>query len=282
MTLRISTTLGLLCTLPFLAPFAFGQAGTIDLGAAMPRAPVYDSAANLDRRPAGVTTPEDNARPGEAFFNKGVEAFKDGQFDFAVEMYQVAASWAYKPAEYNLGVMYAKGQGVTVDLPRALAWMTLAAERGSRRYERARDAVHQSMTSDQIARADDVLRELKATYADEIALTRAKARWREVRNSATGSRVGFVGNLAVGADKATGSGQLTADMKVSSVGKTSSDLTNGNQVDGSIVYRQLRESDNPYDPKFRQATGTATVGPLLPDKADEAATPKKSADEQDD
>ncbi len=38
-----------------------------------------------------------------------------------------------------------------------------------------------------------------------------------------------------------------------------------------IAYRQLHESDDPYDPKFEwrispNPSGTTTVGPLLPDK----------------
>ena len=37
-------------------------------------------------------------------------------------MYETSASWAYKPAHYNLAVMYAKGEGVPVDRPRAMAW----------------------------------------------------------------------------------------------------------------------------------------------------------------
>ena len=42
---------------------------------------------------------------------------------------------------------------------------------------------------------------------------------------------------------------------------TAGEVLGGSGIDGSIAYRQLRESDNPYDPKFeRGAIGTATVG----------------------
>ena len=35
----------------------------------------------------------------------------------------------------------------------------------------------------------------------------------------------------------------------------------GTGVDGSVAYHQLRDSDNPYDPKFQtSALGRATVG----------------------
>ena len=39
------------------------------------------------------------------------------------------------------------------------------------------------------------------------------------------------------------------------------EVTGGEGVDSSIAYRQFRESDNPYDPKFKAgAIGRATVG----------------------
>ena len=39
------------------------------------------------------------------------------------------------------------------------------------------------------------------------------------------------------------------------------------QINGAIAYRQLRESTNPYDPKFeREPIGTTTVGPIEPVK----------------
>ncbi|MGA8277731.1 MAG: SEL1-like repeat protein [Rhodanobacteraceae bacterium] len=238
-------------------------------------------------RPSGFSGPEDNARPGESFFHKGVKAFRDKQYAFAIEMYQVAASWAYKPAEYNLGVIYAKGQGVAVDMPRAMAWMMLAAERGSRRYKHAREAVRQSLTSDQLTQAEAIKRELEPKYGDAVALARAKNRWRETRAAATGSHLGFVGNLQVGANDAVGSSQKTPDQgagRIGSVATTASNLTGGKQIDGSVAYRQLRETDNPYDPRFAPVTGTATVGPMTAVKsdADKPAKPaKKTGDSSD-
>ena len=42
---------------------------------------------------------------------------------------------------------------------------------------------------------------------------------------------------------------------------SSAEATGGQGIDGTIAYRQLRDSDNPYDPKFRNAAiGRATVG----------------------
>ena len=53
----------------------------------------------------------------------------------------------------------------------------------------------------------------------------------------------------------------------------------GDRTDGSIAYKQLRESANPYDPKFtRPEVGIATVEPLQPvknEKPDENSKPER-------
>ena len=217
-------------------------------------------------RGSDENTPEADARPGEYYFKVGAGAFQKGDAKFAVEMYSVAASWAYKPAEYNLGVMYARGQGVAVDLPRALAWMTLAAERDDPRYRAARDLVGSQLATDQIQQAGLILEELEKTYGDAVALRRAKARWADVRSHMTGSRVGSSGPLSVGAPQASGDPSHQKGQKgVHKTGTTPAELLGGEGTDGSIAYRQLFESDNPYDPKFeRKSLGTTHVEPLIP------------------
>jgi hypothetical protein len=264
-------------------------------------APIYDSAYAAEMRLHGGfgNTPESDARPGEYYFVLGAQAFRKHEYEFAVQMYQVAASWAFKPAEYNLAVMYARGQGVAVDLPRAMVWAALAAERNESRYVGAREAVYAELTADQFAQANAIWRELKTTYGDDIALRRAKARWAEVRSKTTGSRVGAVGHLEV-SSPSPNSGDASSQKLVGAIAKVAkvlgvrvvnstasspAEVTGGEGVDGSIAYRRLRESDNPYDPKFEtSALGKATVGPLTEIKSD-AAQPapqeKKDAEKHD-
>jgi len=249
----------------------------------------------------GFNTPEADARPGAYYFLLAVHAYRKNDFAFAIQMYEVAAAWAFKPAEYNLAIMYARGQGVAADLPRGMAWMALAAERNDKRYVEAREAIYAEMTPEQFEQANVIWRGLKKTYGDEVALRRAKARWAQVKSSMTGSHVGSVGNLTVavpsgssadpsyqkvtneqvqknlnsppgeGGDHAHAMGTNTARSTVGS----SAEITGGNGVDGSIAYRQLRDSDNPYDPKFKNAAiGRATVGDptTLKDKAPAGAS----------
>ena len=228
----------------------------------------YDSeyAAAAREMGSGMNTPEADARPGEYYFLLAVHAFRKNDFTFAIQMYEVAAAWAFKPAEYNLAIMYARGQGIPADLPRGMAWMALAAERNEKRYVDAREVIYAELTKEQFEQANGIWRELKKTYGDEVALRRAKARWAQVRASMTGSRVGSVGNLSVGmpnanmGDPSNQKNQKTGN-NVHTSSSTAAEITGGNGVDGSIAYRQLRESDNPYDPKFKPgAIGTATVG----------------------
>lgn len=250
-------------------------------------APSYDSEFNASR-PAGTSfvTPEDNARPGEFYFYKAAEAISRKQYTFATQMFTVAASWAYKPAEYNLGVMYFSGDGVPVDRPRGMAWMSLAAERNDSDYVDARELYYAQLSPEEFAKANEIWRELKKTYGDDVALKRAKARWREVRNGATGSRLGFVGSLVVGSPNGPKGGTPVGKPRGSQAGNMGDTmgaspfgLTGGNQVDGSEAYRQLRESDNPYDPKFRTDVGTVAVGALIPGDKKSEVKPEKPAGE---
>ena len=261
---QVSLTVLLCLFLPFCTALAEEPAGS--------DAPNYNSnyAEGAHDIPSmSGRTPEDDARPGEYYFKLGASAFQRKDYAHAVKMYEVAASWAHKPAQFNLGVMYARGQGVPGDLPRAMAWMALAAERGDKEYVDAKEVVYSAMNKDEFAHANVLWRELKKSYGDEVALPRAKARWAEVRNNATGSHVGAgAGPLLVGAIPARV--QKMVSPHVATEGAAV--FAGGDYTDGSIAYKQLRESADPYDPKFkRPEIGIATVEPLQPVKQDDGA-----------
>jgi hypothetical protein len=246
-----------------LAAFAAPRAAL-----AIDDAPNYNS-RDTTERPAqwGFGTPEEDGRPGQYFYCRAVDAVKRKQYKFAIDMYETSASWAYKPAQYNLAVMYAKGEGIPVDKPRAMAWAALAAERGDRDYVDAREVIYADLSKDEFAQANVIWRELKKTYADDVALERAKARWAQVKAGITGSRVGGVGNLKVGAESS--GGKLTYIMPngrsaLDANAVSGASVLTGGSIDGSVAYRQLRESANPYDPRFEQPVGTAIVEPIVP------------------
>ncbi len=222
-------------------------------------------AVDLYGTPQGADSVLQSARPGEYYYNLGADAVRHKDYAHAVEMYAISASWAYKTSEYNLGVMYARGEGVAVDLPRALAWMALAAERNDKEYVQARDLIASMLDKNGIAQAEAILKELLPTYGDAVALNRAKTRWVEVRNGATGSHLGFTGDVSVGANvrryipvPSKDGKALTAE----AASKTIGDLVGTSGVPGVTAYYELRMTDNPYDPRF--SSGVATVGPVTP------------------
>jgi TPR repeat protein len=228
-------------------------------------APDYGSGASVGALSNGnFNTPESDGRPSVKFFTLGVQAFRKGDYRHAIDMYKVAASWAYKPAEYNLAVMYFKGQGVPVDRPLGAAWMVLAAERGESPYSKARDLMVTVLSKPEFARTDELWGELKKTYGDQVALRRARAQWAWVKTHQTGTRVGgTTGELFVGVSDTGGTPVQAGHSGRAQMFAAGWGFMQGGSVDGSVAYRQFRQSDNPYDPVFlKQRTGKVKVEPL--------------------
>ncbi|MAG00089.1 MAG: hypothetical protein CL388_02625, partial [Acidiferrobacteraceae bacterium] len=63
-------------------------------------------------------------------FDKGLAATQSGHFATALREWRPLAEQGDARAQFNLGVMYVKGQGVPQDDKTALKWYTLAAEQG--------------------------------------------------------------------------------------------------------------------------------------------------------
>lgn len=231
--------------------------------------PDYSSGLSVGGLAAGnFNTPESDGRPGVKYFAYGARAFRDHDYAHAIDMFKVSASWGYKPAEYNLGLMYYKGQGVPVNKPLGTAWMVLAAERGNKAFVRDRDLMVTSLTHAQFAETDKLWGALRKTYGDKVALRRAKSQWAWVKDHQIGSHAGMnTGEASIGIRNtgipvtpgpASGEGSTGGDM----VGSAAGMLQSGS-VPGSVAYRQFSESANPYSPIFLQHNrGTASVGPL--------------------
>lgn len=243
--------------------------------AALPRIPMdepplsgpvrVDNAQGEDHSRA-FNTPTDDGRPAEYYFALGVQAARKGDYAHAMAMYKVAASWAYKPAEYNLGVMYIAGQGTPVDLPQAMAWMALAAERHDAAYVRAKQLVYAQLSPAQWEQANAVWRGLLPTYGDASALPRAKARWRETLVNATGSRVGSAATrVMVGGGDDVPNHMNSPNYDVQAGGHVvanPAEMAGVHMADSAVAYRDLRRTDNPYDPRVMPVSGTTSVGAL--------------------
>ena len=66
-----------------------------------------------------------------ADFQKGLTAYKRGDYATALREWTPLAEQGDAAAQFNLGVMYEKGQGVPQDDKTAVKWYRLAAEQGN-------------------------------------------------------------------------------------------------------------------------------------------------------
>jgi TonB family protein len=81
----------------------------------------------------------------------------------AVKWYRIAADQGDIVAQARLGEAYTKGLGVPQDYVQAHMWLNLAAAQGNESAAKARDQLAQSMTPAQVAEAQSMARDWKAT-----------------------------------------------------------------------------------------------------------------------
>jgi TPR repeat protein len=65
-----------------------------------------------------------------ADFRSGVEAYQRGNDVTALQEFWTLARQGHAGAQFNLGVLYARGRGVAQDFSQAARWYRLAAEHG--------------------------------------------------------------------------------------------------------------------------------------------------------
>ncbi|MCH7571038.1 MAG: sel1 repeat family protein [Deltaproteobacteria bacterium] len=63
-------------------------------------------------------------------YQKGFGAYERGNYDTALKEWRPLAKQGLSQAQYNLGLMYAEGEGVAQDYQEAVRWYRLAAEQG--------------------------------------------------------------------------------------------------------------------------------------------------------
>ena len=71
----------------------------------------------------------------------------------AARAYQIAARLGHADAQYNLGNMYANGEGVLQDNVIAHMWLNIASANGDAQGGENRDIITKRMTPEQIADA---------------------------------------------------------------------------------------------------------------------------------
>ena len=82
----------------------------------------------------------------------------------SVEQIRAKAEQGDATAQFNLGVMYRKGQGVQQDYSQAYMWINLAATQGLEKSIKLRDALVKKLTPSQIEEGQKLAREWMATH----------------------------------------------------------------------------------------------------------------------
>lgn len=140
------------------------------------------------------------AAPGLQAQEEGLKALRHRHLQYAIDRFKVAASWGAQIADYNLGLMYWNGLGVTKDHAKAVAWLALADQRhNSARIEGSLQFAYAKLTAAERAQANSDFNRMVGTYGDAVALKRAREAWRDAARSQTGSRLGAGGDLSGGA-----------------------------------------------------------------------------------
>jgi TPR repeat protein len=87
----------------------------------------------------------------------------------AMQWYGLAAEQGEPRAQYNLGLMYLNGQGVPSDVVKAYYWISLSAHRGNAHALDARDYVTEKMSSEQLGEAKRLVKDYEEQAAQRKA-----------------------------------------------------------------------------------------------------------------
>ncbi len=147
----------------------------------------------------GAHLREDESRflPGVYHYQKGCELYTRGRVAAAIAEWKVAAGWAMKEAQYNLGLVYFKGEHVEPDRPLGLAWLAIAAERKDAEFSESLAAAWHEATPAERVRANELYPALFEEFGDAHARRKAAAHFEQELSHVTGSRVGMPGNVTV-------------------------------------------------------------------------------------
>ena len=98
-------------------------------------------------------------------YDKGEGVPQD--YKTAAQWYRRAAEQGNAMAQFNLGVMYRKGEGVPQDYVHAHMWANIAASGGDKNAVKTRNLIEKEMTPAQIAEAQELAREcVRKAYRD--------------------------------------------------------------------------------------------------------------------
>ena len=94
-------------------------------------------------------------------FQDGFDAYKRKDYKEAYKLWLPLAEQGYASVQFNLGVMYSKGQGVPQDYVLAHMWFNLSSSQGITTAIKGRNIAEKKMTKQQIDKAQELARNWK-------------------------------------------------------------------------------------------------------------------------
>lgn len=86
-----------------------------------------------------------------ADFDRGLAAYHSGHFETAFEEFREAAIAGHATAQFNVGMMYYRGEGVPQDVIKAYGWIELATQqRGAKDLLEAQEILSVMLSADEV------------------------------------------------------------------------------------------------------------------------------------
>jgi hypothetical protein len=97
-------------------------------------------------------------------FLDATDAYDRKDYETAYKLIAPLAEQGHAKAQFNVGVMYGKGQGVAQDYVLAHMWWNLSGSQGNRDAIRNRNKMERKMSPEQIVQAQEMARKWKPEH----------------------------------------------------------------------------------------------------------------------
>lgn len=202
--------------------------------------------------------------PGQFNFCVARNRLIEGRYEQGVEMLELASSWASKPAQQLLGVMYFNGDAVPRDRALGLAWLQLAAERGDAYSLGLLQSAMNVSTAAERTGALAHLARMQPRYADSVAAVRADNRYRRFMRHAR-AHPGFGGGKCIfGLNTRVGAGAVLNPSARQEARLTSGDEKRAPPRGCTMAMEEaaIATMETGYRTYFRNWKGKVVVHPL--------------------
>jgi len=104
----------------------------------------------------------------QAGVEEALALYQKQDYDQAFLEFMRMAEIGDHAAQFNVGVMYYRGQSVSQDVVQGYAWMALASQKGDKHWSEIGDKVYAALDDEQKKRVETAKRSLFAQYSDAV------------------------------------------------------------------------------------------------------------------